>query len=344
MLADILRRLIPKSRSIKYGYSNARVKAMKGALLKGTIQDELIRVGSVEAMIELLQKTDYKQDLADAALNYDGSAIISAAASQNFARVVRRLVKVTPAEDRKALRALLIRWDLINLKTLLHAKKLDRGYDEVRHLLYNVGGLRESDFKKILKSDEETILRELRRSAIGDAFEGIKVQGNMFTYIESDIDSKIYKRIDNVLAKVGGREIGYIRDILRKEIDARNIMIIERLKKHNREIDLIEGGTLSSALVGHCKDAKDIQQVANLVRHKFHKLDVPAEATITDLEIALDRSVANMKKYAFGKEVLSLGVIIGFLLLKEEEINNLRKIAKGKEYGFTENEIRAMLV
>jgi vacuolar-type H+-ATPase subunit C/Vma6 len=35
---------------------------------------------------------------------------------------------------------------------------------------------------------------------------------------------------------------------------------------------------------------------------------------------------------------------VGFLLLKEEEINNLRKIAKGKEFRMSEEDVREMLV
>jgi vacuolar-type H+-ATPase subunit C/Vma6 len=41
---------------------------------------------------------------------------------------------------------------------------------------------------------------------------------------------------------------------------------------------------------------------------------------------------------------LSVGVILGFLLLKEEEIKNLSKIAMAKEFGFSESETKHMLV
>jgi len=49
-----------ESKALKYGYSSARVKAMKGLLIKQTTLEEMIKVGSVEGMVEILQRTGYK--------------------------------------------------------------------------------------------------------------------------------------------------------------------------------------------------------------------------------------------------------------------------------------------
>lgn len=335
---------IPNSRAMKYGYSNARVKGMKGSLIRGSSLEELIKVNSIPAMIELLQKSDYKKDIADASVNYEGSAIISAAASQNFARTVRKLIKICPKEDKKIMQALLIRWDLANLKTILHAKKIGKVYTDINHLLYCVGGLNEDEFKQLMSAEGDLLL-EIKKSKLGEFFNDIKKGSDLFNFIESEIDSKIYKKMDGILKKDSVKEVSNIRIILKKEIDAKNILIIERLKK--QKIDrslLIEGGSLNSQFINKIKEAKDLQQVVSLVKSKFRKLELIQDGTLADLEIALERSIAEQKKFAFQKDILSLGVIIGFLLIKEEEVNNLRKIAKGKEYGLTENEIRSIIV
>ena len=156
-----------ESRALKYGYSNARVKAMKGLLLKGSFLDELIRVGTVEGMAEILQRTGYKADLADASAAQGGSMLIETAASKNFSRTAKKLMKIIPQSDRKALEALLIRWDLLNLKTLMHAKRIGKTYDDVRPYLFDIGGLSDDDFRKIMKADEGSLMRELRRTDIG---------------------------------------------------------------------------------------------------------------------------------------------------------------------------------
>ncbi len=355
-----------ESRALKYGYSNARVKAMKGLLLRGSFLDELIRVGSIGAMVELLQRTGYKNDLAGASVSYSGSQLIENAASRNFSRTVRKLLKITPKSDRKALEALLIRWDLLNLKTLMHAKRIRKGYDDVKPYLFDVGGLNEEDFKRIMKADPGNLMKELRRTDIGqkmlsigtgqlnrqmkDKFTNALRSLDTFMQMETIIDAYIYLFMDQVLSEVGGKDVSDVRQLLRREIDAKNILIIERLKRHKTPKEkitgsLIRGGTMSDSLVGKLIEAKDLQAVIALAKPKFHGLELRGEnVSLSELEIEFEKSVAAQKVRSFHRALLSVGVVIGFLLLKEEELNNLRKIAKGKEFNLPEAEVRAMLV
>jgi V/A-type H+-transporting ATPase subunit C len=356
----------PQSRALKYGYSNARVKAMKGLLLKQSMLEELIKLGSIEAMIEVLQRTTYRNDLAEAAVYYKGSDIIEMAASLNFARVVRKLLGVAPKDDKPIIEALLVKWDLLNLKTMMHAKMLGRNYDDIKHHLFCVGGLTEEDFKRIMKADEREILRVLRRTKLGEQMLSTstehfshamwetfrKAMRNLdtFTQTETIIDAYSYMLMDKALSESGGKVADYIRDILRREIDSKNVMIVERLKKHSTDKakikeSLIKGGTLSEHLLDRLIEAKDVQAVVNVIRYKFRQLEITdSDPKLTDLEIALEKSMAAQRLLAFHRATLSVGVIIGFLLLKEEEMSNLRKIAKCKEFRVPEAEVRKMLV
>jgi V/A-type H+/Na+-transporting ATPase subunit C len=353
-------------RASRYGYSNARVRAMKGLLLKQAFLDEAIRVGSVEAMAELLQRTGYKSEMAAASVSYKGSMLIEMASSRNFARNVRKLVRITPQSDRKALQALLVRWDLMNLKTLLNARRLGKSYDEIKPYLFEVGGLGEDDFRRILKADGRAVDKEIRSSGLWQwmrkisdnasrDLKGVTGSGKGADLrIESVVDSYIYLIMDNALAEVGGKETADIRKTLRREADAKNVMIIERLKKHNISADrirktLIRGGTMNAAMTDKLIEAKDQTAMLAILKQRFPKLDVKGEkgegrASLTELEVALEKTIAAQKVGAFGRSILSAGVIFGFLLLKEEELNNLRKIAKGKEFRMPEADVRAMLV
>ncbi len=368
-MTSIFERLLPKieSKALKYGYSNARVKAMKGLLLNPSFLDELIKVGSIDAMTELLQRTGYKNDISDASLEYNGSQLIEMAASKNFVRTVQKLGRLTPKEDRQAVRTLLVKWDLTNLKTMIHARQLGKTYDEVKHYLFPVGGLSEDDFRRIMTVDEREIFREIKRTELGkqmlststahfskrmwEKFRTALKSVDMFLQMETIVDAYIYLLMDRGLAELKNREIENIRKILKKEIDAKNIMIIERLKKHNTDPakikgNLIRGGTLTDGLINKIIEVKDLQTLLNLVKTKFRLHDIKdvGTPTLTDLEIALEKSLATQKTAAFYRATLSVGVIVGFLLLKEEEINNLRKIAKGKEFGISEEKVREMLV
>ena len=349
---------LPKfqSRALKYGYSNARVRGMKGLLLNSNALNELIKVGTIEGMAELLQRTGYKNELASSSVAFSGSELIEAASASNFARAVQKLIKITPKDDAAPLQALLLKWELMNLKTLMHARKLSRSYDEVKAQLFPVGGLSEDDFKILLKADDKDLLSELRRTGLWTllssrqkmrgAMESAMKNADAFFRMESAIDGGAYLIMDSALASHGS-EVSRIRKIMKREIDAKNVLIIERLKKRmdrGRVMkSLIPGGTMNESMIGMIMDSRDMAGLASVIKTKFPGISVKDDK-LTNLEIALERSIAAQKVSAFHSAILSVGVIIGFMLLKEEEVNNLRKIAKGKEFNMTEGEVREMLV
>ena len=355
-----------ESKVLKYGYSNARVRAMKGFLLKGAVFSEMAKVGGIEGVVELLQRTAYKNDIAAASSMYSGSQMVESAASKNFSACVQKLMKMTPISDRQALASLLLKWDLTNLKNLLHAKKLGKSYEDIRPTLFPVGGLDEDDFKAIMKADERSIYREVKGTKLGkrifseaaqetskgmlNTFRAALQSVDAFMKYETEVDTYIYLMIDKALSGSGSKEAAKMSSIIKREIDAKNILIIERLKRHNAEKgrilkSLIRGGTLNDTVIGKLIEAKDLSAVVGIVRFRFPSLTVsPESSDLSRFENALERSIAAQKIDAFYTSILSIGVIIGFLLLKEEEVNNLRKIAKGKEFGMPEEEIRDMLV
>ncbi len=354
-----------ENRALKYGYSNVRARSMKGTLISESLLNEMIRVSGVDAVIELLQRTEYKEDIGSAAASYSGSRIVEFATSTNFSRVAQRLVKITPKDDCPAVEALLLKWDLNNLKAIMDAKKIGMSYEEVRPHLFRVGDMSDDDFKRILKADDRILLQEIRRTRLGKMLftpletpTGKQLQRavkdslrsvDAFFKEESLLDGFAYFMIDRTLSRLRGKEIAYLRRLIRKEIDIKNIMIIERLKRHNmpREqvlLRIIKGGTLRDSSLKAILDAKDLGAVIILVKNKFPRLELKDNMTLAEFEIALEQAIARQRNHAFHRNVLSVGVIIGFLLLKEEEINNLRKIAKGKEFGLTEDEIRQTLL
>ncbi len=345
------------SKAMKYGYANARIKAMKGLLLSSTTLNELIKVGSTEGMSELLQRTGYKNELVTSSLSYSGSRLIDIAASRNFAKVAKKILKITPKTDRMALGALLLRWDLANLRTIMHARKLGISYDEIEPNLFEVGALTQEDFKRLMKSDEKSIGKELRRTELGkqliadggDKFKKALSGTNEFIEMENMIDSSVYAIMDKNLEAAGGKELNQIRMILKKEIDAKNIMIIERLKRRNTEKgkimkSLIIGGTVKENTLSKLSDSKDFASVIPIIKSRFPHFLVKEGASLTELEIALEKAIAKEKLTSFHRAILSVGVIVGFMMLKEEEVNNLRKIGKGKEFLLSEKDVLEMLV
>jgi len=353
-----------ESRAMKYGYSNARVNGMKGLLLKQSEIDELLKVKSIDAVVELLERTHYKDDLVSLSLLYRGSTLVELVAGKHFARIARKIVKITPKSDRKYVEAILKRWDLLNLKTIITAKRLGKKFEEIKAYLVPVGNLSENDFERLAKADERAIFDEIQRTDFGKEmlsqstalltgemmkmFKDALKSMDSFMQLQTLLDAYMYVYIDRNLSG-GSKDVGIIRKIFRKEIDATNIAMIERLKARKFDKEkvkkyLIKGGTLSDFDMNNLIEAKDFNEVVTAARSKIPGLETKEVKDIVELEILLEKAIAREKIHAFYLSTLSIGTLLGFLLLKETEMDNLGKIAKSKEYNLAPERVREMLV
>ena len=159
-------------------------------------------------------------------------------------------------------------------------------------------------------------------------------------------------KIDRIVTiNIKNNDIESVRRIFKKEIDSKNIIIIERLKakkisKKSIRNYLIPGGTLDRSAIDDLIESDKLSETIKISKDRFRKLQLEwsAESTLSDFEIALEKTIISEKLGLFNRSVLSIGVVLGFLLLKEEELNNLRKIAKAKEFNIPEDEVKRMLV
>ena len=95
--------------------------------------------------------------------------------------------------------------------------------------------------------------RELRKTELGAKMLNLVPGGghkqDAIAKLEVAADSEVYTIMDRALAGTCNQDVAPIRRLLKKEADARNIMIIERLKLHGTprdriEASLLHGGTL----------------------------------------------------------------------------------------------------
>jgi V/A-type H+-transporting ATPase subunit C len=214
--------------------------------------------------------------------------------------------------------------------------------------------LSDGEYERIAKSDESSITDEVKRTALGRGmFASVNDSGmkgmDKFARLQTSLDIYSYAVLDKAL-DANNRDIARIRGVLKKEIDAKNIMTMERMKQRGFEKTriknyLIKGGTLDSGSMNSLIGAKDLASTIKLIRNKFPKFSAKeGELSLSELEIALEKMITSEKIKAFERSVLSIGVVLGFILLKEEELNNIRKIAKAKEYNLSEQETREMIV
>jgi len=369
---------LPFMKTLTYGYSNARVRAMRTHLLTRRQADDLLRVNTNAAVIEYLSRTTYKNDFSSMPHKITDEERVEIGVSRNFARTAQKLLKITPAKGRPMVSAFLNRYDVHNIKTIMLAKKLGRQKEETQALLIPAGSMTPKELTGLLSAkNADDFYTALRGTAFGEKFfisasmrhipkEQIKA---LFQNPNSDaakmdmfmsaLDFYYYEMASSVMA-TGEKEAQVILALLSFEADAKNIMTILRLKRGGADkktiiANMVGGGTISNARLERIASGKDVHEAAQLssafFMSKTGRDDFSAaeqmykkDGQLSHFEVVFERSIARRSLHALKRSIMSIGAIVGFLFLKEEEMHNIQKIMRGKALSLPAEKVSQMLI
>jgi len=369
---------LPFLRSLTYGYSNARVRAMRQHLLSRRQADDLLKVNTNAAVIEYLSRTSYKNDFSGMPHKIIDEERVELAVSRNFARTAQKLLKITPAQSRPALVAFLNRYDVHNLKAILLARKLGKPREEAQALLVPAGSMSSTELNSILSAKgADEFYAALRGTSFGAEFlTSASVRGipkeqikALFQNPNSDsakldmfmaaLDFYYYEMASSIIA-TGEKDAQVIVGLLRSEADAKNIVTILRLKRGGADRKtimqhVVGGGKLSRARLEKIAAGKDVHESAALASSFFMsrtgKEDFASaeqlykkDGQLSHFEVVFERSIARRSLRALQRSIMSIGAIVGFLFLKEEEMHNIQKIVRGKALGLQPEKVSQMLI
>ncbi len=345
------------ARVLKFGYANSRVKAMKASLLGEKEMKALMDAKSVDEVFSIIEKTQYRPDLVGAALREKTVADqIELALSRNFSGVMRKILRITPKEVRPVLLAMFEKYEINNVKIILLAKHLGQAKEQYSQYITDVGVLSKGRLNKVIdaKGMKEAVI-ELGGTDYG------RVLGKAMKEYDKDkdavhlltaLDDCYYSKLVTMNAGAYGSE-RVITKMARAQADAKNISGVLRAKKEGlsegKAMKAVLGhGTVSIDKLRQAAAAKNVEEAAKHFERNF-SLGKAIESykksgSIIPLETAVEKAVAKKGLKLLRNSVLSVGAIAGFLSLKEEEVSNIRKIVRAKEFGIPAAELQEMIV
>jgi vacuolar-type H+-ATPase subunit C/Vma6 len=178
-------------------------------------------------------------------------------------------------------------------------------------------------------------------------------------FIESKNSQDFLDALDafymNFLSKkfsYGSRE-NSIMGILSAEIDRKNVMAMLRGIQNNVQKEklmgfVVFGGSIPAEKLEKLSSQDSLEKAVEFACREldlsFAKEKFLKEKKLSVLEMELEKKIARKSLSALRKSVLSAGTIIGFLILKENEAKNIRKIVRAKEFGLDKMKTEEMLV
>lgn len=352
-------------------YVNARIRSRRASLLDESDYRKLLRMGPNE-ISRYLEETEYEREMNELGARYRGVDIIEYALNANLSRHFQDLLDWSDGELYDQLARYLRKFDGWNVKTVLRGIYSGADRETIETDLIRAGEFTDREIDSLLDSAtiEDAIERlsgTIYHQPLVEAFDEYEAS-NLLIPLENAVDRVVYEHLIagvDVDAGPADRVLGYhrsstgspadlYREFLTAEIDFLNVRNALRIANSQSQLDpseyYIDGGRLFTArqlarLTGNLDELVTVIRESTYGDELADALTVLEEAeSLLAVEHAIDRALVAYGDWLGSRYPVSVCPIIAYVLAKEREVKNVIAIARGREAGLTEDEIREELV
>ena len=275
------------------------------------------------------------RELEEAQSQYSGLRVVDSALARNFRHITRSILNFTDGPPEQLIAALLLRYDLNNLKAIARAKHSGRELDDIRSSLLPAGELKPAVLENIASAADLPGAAQalaITGHPLGSAFTRAVGQyssdGDLYE-LELSLDKAYYAALFDALDD-NPHSNAFTRH-MQREVDAANIRTALKLQSAEADADaaslFISGGKEVNQGSFETLLSGDMQPLTNTSFSDVAETNNLSEAE-EDIRANLDRSARKL----YLSNPLGIGVVLHYLRLKEQETARLRLIARGKYY------------
>ena len=351
--------------SSSYSSSFGRLQSLSTNFLsKDTIQS-LVKSEDVAEMRRMLESTWYGPEIERASSLYSPPELLEVALNRHLVEINKIVLETAPFSGKTAIRSYLLKWDIHNIELILSSKIIGRAITETEPFLVSsrnfpagiTGGNISHDEMKIILSQPgiEDVVNYLVKYKYGNIimrhFDTIQKTGDL-SHLMVDLMTYYYSTLIESLKFFQGDE-GVIRDVIRMQIDKKNILSLLKGKNSNLERELvnkhlIEGGHIALSELLEMFGSKNVGEFVNRIEERLIMGDLletyRKTHSLIDFEIAMDQFISTKYVQRLKNISLSIGYIFHFIIIAEFEWDNIKRIAYGKRYGIPMERIKSMLL
>ncbi len=324
-------------------YIATRVRGMKSRLLSRDALEELLDHKELDALIEVLLTTDYRDEMARALAVHEGAEAIEDAVSRHLMLTFAQLLTISGHGYRPCTALFLARWDIQTVKQLLRQRLArERGITStgfpipgpslgvalVRHLA-------ELDSLEALLQGLISWNRPLC-ACLWKVYSGGGAQA-LLRAMEDALDRAYFVENARRLAQEPDENAQILCQYLRMSIDGINLRILLHGKAHQDAHPdwLLPEGTLPKRLAAAMMAAENIEEAVALLESTIYR-DL-AEGLYVFLQTGRYSPMQRMFEQLLLRELralartraMTLAPLMYYAWLKYNEVINLRLIARG---------------
>lgn len=338
-------------------YVTARVSARKNTLLPRDTYEKLLLM-EVPQISRFIGETTYATEIEQLGGTVGGIDLVERATYLHLAHQSREILGMCQGELKSHLAVYLRRWDVWNVKTVLRGKSQHVAPDQILEDIVPAGEIPLDFFSTLAHADGfDEVLKLLEPTPYDELIKkGIREGGALDLRLVEDLMDRHYFEAALRSVKGGSDAIARFRAFLRREVDTANLKTLLRLK-----FDGVPSSVIEESLVraGYALEEADLRRLAaaepfGAFVQELGSVDIAPEvkaaAEGAEAEGSLNKVLTALEK-DFLKRVdslartypLSILPVIGFIVRKKVEVDNIRIVARGVERQLLPDLIREML-
>ncbi|CAG1065468.1 V/A-type H+/Na+-transporting ATPase subunit C [uncultured bacterium] len=355
-----MRRALKKPVPTDLSYFNARVRSMRGEIMRKADYEPLMRLGSAEALVEKLKATRYGPFIEAASSRYSGPLeALSAALLSGLSGSLGQLWKIAPEGTRPLLKAVLSNWEVFDLKTIVRG--LSRGVkrEEIKAALIPAGEFDVAALTTLLSSkdvfDLVGFLDTWGSPYAAVLRPGLKEYQRNGRIIEMELSADLRtNRLFMEALSAGFFDGRIMREWLALRADLRNALTLLKIAGEGYAVEaasgfFIEGGyKLKRPEFIRLAGLKTKEELLAALKETGGSvvrsvLEKTAGADAALMEEAAEDAIKELLRTLSIIDPLSIALPASYIYMKVREIKNLRLLLRGAAFGIPLEELRRLL-
>jgi vacuolar-type H+-ATPase subunit C/Vma6 len=351
-----------------YDYGNARLHVMKSRLLYRSELEALAGSGSLQGLIAALTKTVYEKSVEAALTRATGIQCIDEALRNDLINTIGKLRDFYTEDARKTVAIVLRAYDIHNLKAILRGLSKNVPAGDILAILLPIGELSMSTLRELAQLNNPREAIDLLAS-MGLAFAWpllnlrAEVPGAEIFQMELALDKWHHEKARQSLRSETGR-IDPLSYALALEADLANVLTVLRFAQNPQERNLLRNrlgtdeigvlyigpGHISYELFLNACRQDSVPAAVETLSETFFEPALHAglkaysrSNRLSDIERQLRRYRLVWMAEQITKDPLGIGVVLGYVALKTNEVDNIRWITQGINLGLKVDAIRTEL-
>jgi V/A-type H+-transporting ATPase subunit C len=351
-----------------YDYGNARLHVMRSRLLRPESMDALANAGSLQGLIAALTKTVYQASVEAALTRATGMTCIEEALRDDLIDTVGKLGQFYRGTAAKLVAITIRSYEIQNLKTILRGLAKHAPAGEILAVLLPIGELSLSTMRDLARLNNPREAIDLLAS-MGLPFAGplLRVRGEMpgaeAFELELALDQWHFQEAGQTIqSESGSDDVQYLALMLDADLmnlltvirfahdPQQHILLHEQLGVDKLDHLFVGPGRIPTAVLIEAASQDTVAGAAEkLAGTEFSKAlsdGVQAYARsnrLSAVERRLRRFRLDWLARQFARDPLGIGVVLGYVALKVNEVCNLRWITHGINLGLRPTTITADL-